>query len=220
MHKNFIIGLLTVWMSVGCNGHLFAAEPIPPTYFPLSVGNRWVYESSEGTPTALALETWKVIRQEGAAFVVQVTQPSMTDNDIEELLTPTTEGLMNLTRTRTDSPARTQTPELILKLPPTAGTSWKNESGRYAITGDSETITVPAGTFSSCIEVTYWAAEGNVKVVTVYAPGVGMVQREEQFPILGGIGDDLEAPTQGRTVLRLKEWKVESPESKVQDQSP
>lgn len=145
---------------------------------------------------------------------MRVTQPYMTISNVEELLTPTAEGMTHLTRTRTDSPGEAQTPRIILKLPPTAGASWKNENGRYAITSVDEIVTVPAGTFTGCIEVTHWTADGNVMVVTLYAPGIGMVQREERFPILAGIGS-ADAPTQGQTVLRLKEWKVQGPKSRV-----
>ena len=45
------------------------------------------------------------------------------------------------------------------------------------------------------------------KTVTLYAPGVGMVQRDESFAILGGVGGE-DSPRQGKLSLWLTEWQV------------
>jgi hypothetical protein len=72
-------------------------------------------------------------------------------------------------------------------------------------------VTVPAGTFSNCVEITRWRKETNITVVATYAPGVGMIQREETFPIIGGFGSgaDFDSLAKGRTILRLREWKLQ-----------
>ena len=93
----------------------------------------------------------------------------------------------------------------------------------YAVTAIDETVTVPAGTFTNCVEVTHWSASGTVTTITLYAPGVGMVQRDETFSVIGGgIGSfdasqfgrgigGFDTPQQGHAVLRLKERKITSP---------
>src|SRR3954468_16403879 len=69
------------------------AEVKSDNYFPLAVGNRWVYESSEGTEAEPALEAWEVTRQEGNAFVVQVQQPFVTVGGLDEQFVATSEGV-------------------------------------------------------------------------------------------------------------------------------
>ena len=70
------------------------AQPDPAAYFPLTVGNRWVYEASEGTST----EEWEVIREEEDAFVIQITADSLSTASFEEEFRPTPGGIERLTR--------------------------------------------------------------------------------------------------------------------------
>lgn len=204
---------------LGCGLYSFGslqAEPAAPAdYFPLAVGNRWTYESSEGTEAAPALETWEVTRQEETNFVLQVKQPYVTTERIEELIAASTDGVSSLSRTAEDHQTQETASQFFLKSPLTPGATWKNGTGRYAITAIDETVMVPAGTFTNCVEVTRWSTAGTATVISLYAPGVGMVQREERFQIIGGIGG-FDAPQQGRTMLRLKTWTVQDPKSQVQ----
>jgi hypothetical protein len=200
--------LLCIIVALGCwfqGSTALHAEPALVVYFPLAVGNRWVYESSESTEAMPVLESWEVTRQEEHTFVMRIKQPYVTTDGFEEFFVFTADGVRRLAR------ETGAVPRLFLKTPPKAGESWQNEDGRYAVTAVDETATVPAGTFTHCVEVTHWSAGGKVTVVSLYAPGVGMVQREETFPIIGGLGG-FETPQQGRTILRLKEWTVKSPE--------
>jgi hypothetical protein len=188
----------------------------PADYFPFTVGNRWVYESSEGSKEAPALESWEVIRQEGKVFVMHIQQPFVTLGGLEEVFEPVADGVQ---RRAQDAPPADAT--LILKLPLTAGSSWEGaDGGRYAVTAVGETVTVPAGTFTNCVEVTRWHKKTSTTVISTYASGVGMVQREEKFPLFGGLGGggDFEFAAQGRAVLRLKEWQVKSQKAKVKGQ--
>lgn len=189
---------------MGCSlvqATLGAAEDVNGDYFPLALGNRWVYESSEGTEETPALESWEVIRQEGSSFVLRIQQPFVTGGGIEEQFTVETNGL---TRRVPDSePPESQ---LILKLPVVAGARWQSGDGMYAVTAVDETVTTPAGAFTRCVEITRWHKGSRVAIVSTYAPGVGLVQREETFPVIGGLGGDFETAARGRTVLRLKEY--------------
>lgn len=202
-----LLYLLGEWL---CSPFLWGANLLPADYFPLAVGNRWIYESSEGTETAPALESWEVVGQHGQIFVVRIQQPFVTTEGITEQLVSTPDGIGRVAGEISVSEPLRSAPQFFLKVPLQVGTSWKNRDGRYAITLVDESVTVPAGTFANCLEVTRWSTGGTATVMTLYAPGVGMVQREERFQILGGIGG-FDTPQQGRTVLRLKEWKVKDP---------
>jgi hypothetical protein len=202
---------------------LLYAEPPPAAYFPLAVGNRWVYESSESTEVMPVVESWEVTRQEGNAFVLQIKQSYMTAEGIEEFFVSTADGMRRLDRQTASFEAVGAEPRFFLKAPLTVGATWKNADGKYAVTAIDETVTVPAGTFTNCVEVTHWSASGTVTTITLYAPGVGMVQRDETFSVIGGgIGSfdasqfgrgigGFDTPQQGHAVLRLKERKIPSP---------
>lgn len=201
MLKRMFAAFLTVAVCGLNQATLGTAETVSVEYFPLALGNRWVYESSEGTEEMPALESWEVIRQEGSAFVVRIQQPFVTLGGVEELFTLETEGL---TRRMPDSdPPESQ---LILKLPVVAGARWQSGDGVYAVTAVGEAVTTPAGSFADCVEITRWNKATRVTIVSIYAPGVGLIQREETFPVIGGPGGDLETLARGRTVLRLKEY--------------
>lgn len=195
--------ILAAYLSGGVM--LVAAEPVNSDYFPLAVGNRWVYESSEGSEEAPALETWEVVRQEGNGFVVRIQQPFVTVGGLEEQFEVGGDGVKH--RIQDASPSE---PQLILKFPPTAGVRWQSGEGVYALTAVGETVTTPAGAFANCVVVTRWHKANKITLVSTYAPGVGLIQREETFPIIGGLGGDFETPARGRTVLRLKEWSVKT----------
>ena len=180
------------------------AEAKPDNYFPLAVGNRWVYESSEGTEAEPALEAWEVTRQEGNAFVVQVQQPFVTVGGLDEQFVATSEGVQRRLPGAATSESQLQ---LILKLPPAVSASWEGVDGHYAITAVDATVTVPAGTFTHCVEVTRFRKETKVTEMITYAPGVGIIQRDETFPVIGGFGN-FETRARGHTVLRLREWKT------------
>lgn len=187
------------------------AEPPPAAYFPLAVGNRWVYESSESTDVTPVVESWEVTRQEGNAFVLQIKQTYMTAEGVEEFFVSTADGIRRLDRQTASFETMGAEPRFFLKAPLTVGATWKNADGKYAVTAIDETVTVPAGTFTNCVEVTHWSASGIVTTITLYAPGVGMVQRDETFSVMGiGIGS-LDTPQRGHAVLRLKERKITSP---------
>ncbi len=198
------------------------AQPDPAAYFPLTVGNRWVYEASEGTST----EEWEVIREEEDAFVVQITADSLSTASFEEEFRPTPDGIERLTRSDINVDTRPQPainrkfqpqpqaepngdagPAFVLKRPLRIGTVWENGDGRYEITALGQAVTVPAGTFEDCVEVMHWSRGGKVIVISLYAPGVGVVQRDETFPLLEGSGN-LNPNERQNLVLQLKEWTV------------
>ena len=173
-------------------------------YFPLSTGNRWVYEVQDRTDGAPpAEEHWEVISEEQGAFVLRIRHSDLPTGGFEESFIPTNEGIKRVAAETKDK----EHPPFVLKGPVQVGTTWEDDDGTYEITALDKTITVPAGTFYQCLEVTNRRRGGKATVLTLYAPGVGVVQREETFPIIEGSGS-FHPQRQDKAVMRLREWKL------------
>ena len=193
---SFWIG--TLLLTVGAS----RATVLPGEYFPLSLANRWLYESSEGTPRTPVTETWEVVSRKGPGYVMRIQQSLLAKDVPAEFVSASSDGVV-----MQPSESVYGTPQFILKPPILVGTTWKTPVGRYEITALNTLAAVPAGVFEDCIEVSFWSQNGQAKAVSVYAPGVGMVQREESFAILGGLGGE-DSPRQGTVSLWLTEWQV------------
>ena len=180
------------------------ATKLPGDYFPLSVANRWLYESSEGTPANPVTETWEVVGRKGAGYVLRIQQSLLPKDAPAEFVSASAAGVV---MQPSNAASRDGQPQFILKTPLALGATWKTSAGRYEITGLDALAAVPAGVFEDCIEVTFWSRNGQAKAVTLYVPGVGMVQRDESFTILGGLGGEA-GPRQGKVSLWLTEWHV------------
>ena len=196
------------------------AGPLPADYFPLAVGNRWHYESSEGDRFSPVTETWRIVERRGRDYVLEIRQSLLADGLPSEFVSVSPAGVAE--RPRTGAPI-----EFILKSPVRVGTTWKTGAGRFEITGLSESVVVPAGVFEGCLEVRFRAHNGQAAAVTLYAPGVGMVRRDETFTIFGGLGSDGAAASfpndsaamdsaagarLGRVRLWLSEWEPVAPD--------
>ena len=190
----FFFWIGTLVLTVGAS----QATELPGDYFPLSVANRWLYESSEGTPTTPVTETWEVVSRKGPGYMMRIRQSLLAKDSPPEFVSVSSDGVVMQPSETADG-----TPQFILKPPVTVGTTWKTPAGRYEITALNTLVAVPAGVFEDCIEVTFWSRQA--KAVTVYAPGVGMVQRDESFAILGGLGGE---KGQSTVSLWLTEWRV------------
>jgi hypothetical protein len=207
-----LIAMLGCWLQgVAVLG---AEQSVSPTYFPLAVGNRWVYEFSTSTDAPPIYESVAVIGQDGNAFSLWIKDDflngdTLTGNGYQETIFRTAEGLGYPSRVR-GTPQKpvvlSKEPQLFLKVPLTKGATWENNWGKYEVTAVDVTETVPAGTFKNCVEVTYRAYSGDVTIVSLYAPGVGLIQRDETFIAIAFAGG---GPV--RSLLRLKDWKVQEP---------
>ncbi len=183
------------------------ADP-PADYFPLSVGNRWVYASSEGNPSDPVNETWEVIRRKDSGFVMRIQQSLLAKDLPAEFISALPDGIVMQPYNDQHNEQRDRAaPQFILKTSLQLGTTWHTRDGRYKITALDGFAAVPADVFFRCLEVTFWSRNGQVKAVTLYAPGVGMVQRDESFAILGSVGGE-GSPRQGKVSLWLTEWQV------------
>lgn len=184
--------------------HLAQADDTAVTqYFPLATGNRWVYEVQDRTDGASpAAEQWEITREAQGAYVLRIRHSDLPTGGFEESFIPTNDGIKRVARETKDK----DHPPFFLKGPLRIGTTWEDDDGTYDITAVDKTVTVPAGTFAHCLEVTNLRRGGKATVTTLYAPGVGVVQREETFPIIEGSGS-FHPQRQDKALLRLREWK-------------
>lgn len=176
-------------------------------YFPLTVGNRWVYELQDRTDAPPVAEYWDVFREEHGAFMLRTRQSELTTGGFEEFFIPTSEGIKRFARETTNK----DNPPFFLKGPLQVGTTWNDEDGTYEITALDKGVAVPAGTFTHCLEVTNRRKGGKATVVTLYAPGVGVVRRKEVFPIIEGSGS-FYPQRQDKALLQLRGWKLNAAE--------
>lgn len=204
--------LLTVIVALGFwlqGAVLQAEESAPSMYFPLAVGDHWIYEFSTSTDAPPVYESVSVIRQEDSIFFLWIKDDYMsgdilTGNGFQEAILRTSEGVGFSGRDAQNLETVDGKPQLFLKTPLTAGATWKNNWGKYEVTAVDVTEKVPGGTFKNCIEVTYKANSGDVTIVSLYAPGVGLIMRDETFIAIAFAGG---GPV--RSLLRLKDWKVQ-----------
>jgi len=153
---------------VGCAGPATTGDaPVtddrwaPGRFFPLAVGNRWVYRTKFGKTVEENVVT--IDRQEGAVY--RDSRGSVLGLDPA--------GVRDERR-------------FLLKAPLTPGARWQStvEIGRveeYLVVGVDEEVSVPAGTFHGCVLVRGKSAVDaatELEIEWSYAPGVGLVKME------------------------------------------
>lgn len=165
-------------LALGC-----ARAPAPPArpagaapadFFPLSVGNEWVYRDES---PALPPE------RQGSVRVVRILERTrdgyFRDNERGEL--------------RADPDCLHDRSRRLLCAPIAPGKTWSSvvsvsSTERFEITGVDEEVTTPAGRFAGCVRVRARnrAAPATDHVLEItYAPGVGPV-RLETFVVVEG----------------------------------
>jgi hypothetical protein len=145
----------------------------PADYFPLAIGNEWVYQDES---PALAPE------QRGQARTVRIVERTadgyFKDSQRGEL--------------RLDGGCLHDRTRRLLCGPIAAGTRWSSivsasSTERYEIAAVGEAVATPAGTFEGCVRVraSNRAAQGAEHLLEItYAPGVGPVKLET-FAVVG-----------------------------------
>jgi len=146
---------------------------VPGDYFPLAVGNEWVYrDESPALPSDRrgAHRTVRILERTSDAYY--------RDNERGEL--------------RADRDCVHDRTRRILCGPIAVGTSWSSvvsvsSTERYEIAAVGETVSTPAGRFDGCVRVRAHnrAAPGTDHVLEItYAPHVGPI-RIETFAVVG-----------------------------------
>jgi hypothetical protein len=146
----------------------------PADYFPLAVGNEWVYrdESPALPPERRGAErTVRIVDRTGDGFY--------RDNERGEL--------------RADPDCVRDRTRRLLCVPIAPGTTWASvvsvsSTERYEIAAVGEAVKTPAGRFQNCVKVRAHnraAATTDLVNEITYAPGVGPV-RIETFAVVEG----------------------------------
>ncbi len=138
------------------------------SYYPLAVGNRWVYVDSTGT------EHEEILSDHIGEFFYNPRTRLGTAHEPEGIR----QAVFNKGIPRSSW--------FILKLPIRTGAIWSSEDLLYEITNTSKTALVRAGTFRDCVEVRVRhkrefvtnREKGTVEAVLLitFAPGVGPVE--------------------------------------------
>lgn len=184
---------------IGCGDNDTPAGPQSGTdsaYYPLAVGNQWVYNRSGSISVAgISLSTISgenvsdITGQisHGDGFQVYVQEYDMSDTietaGQEVFLDSTFTTYMNITDAGVYSYVSLAGSDSVgfVPFPLQVGATWQF-SEEPPMTGEilslTETVNVPAGTFENCLEMRLiWVESGNtVENVTDFAPNVGRVR--------------------------------------------
>jgi hypothetical protein len=160
-----------------------ASSRKPADYFPLAVGNEWVYrdESPALPPERRAGRTVRILERTGDGY--------FRDSERGEL--------------RADPDCLHDRARRLLCGPVAVGTTWTSvvsvsSTERYEIAAVDERVRTPAGSFDGCVRVrghNRAGARADHVLEITYAPGVGPV-RIETFAVVDG-----KATPQVRAVL-------------------
>ncbi len=162
-----------------------AAGAVPADYFPLAVGNEWIYRDESP-----ALPPERRGNERTVRIVERTADGYFKDTERGEL--------------RSDAACLHDRTRRLLCGPIAAGTRWTSivsasSTERYEIAAVGEAVSTPAGAFEGCVRVRAHNRAGpdadNVLEIT-YAPGVGPVKLET-FSVVGSA-----VTPQVRAVLR------------------
>ncbi|MBI3303020.1 MAG: DUF3179 domain-containing protein [Deltaproteobacteria bacterium] len=195
-------------------------------YFPLAPGNVWLFEQrSLFNGRVEATEEWVLTQQDGKRFVLTSTyRPTEGSEALGEAKEVVTQEYLTLKEDglwKAFQPASTaEDAAFVLKLPLQVGTSWKDKQGTYTITRTGLQVELAGRTFSKCVEVTFQDNDGVFTIISLYAPGVGMIRQETvgksmmelgMGDVGGGIGQEF------RQLLVLKSWQVQDGATSVRE---
>lgn len=165
-------------LAAGCAGApartAAPADAAPADYFPLAVGNEWVYRDES---PALPPERRGATR--AVRILERTTDGYFLDSERGEL--------------RADRDCLHDRSRRLLCAPIAPGTAWASvvsvsSTERYEIAAVDEVVATPAGSFAGCVKVRAHNRAGpstdHVLEIT-YAPGVGPV-RLETFVVVDG----------------------------------
>ena len=153
----------------GCKSYLHL-DPLrkPADFYPLALGNRWVYLDSTGT------ELEEVLSDHIGEYFYNAKTRLGTSHAVE--------GVMQANFHK----GIARSPRHLIKKPLTIGATWRAEDLLYEITETNKRIQVRAGIFEHCLEVRVRhhrefvtrREKGAVEtyVTITFAPGVGPVE--------------------------------------------
>ena len=198
--KKYIVTVLILGLTIGCGDSTSPSGPqagSDSAYYPLSVGNQWVYSRSGSVSVAgisfstISGENITDITGQvshGDGFLVYVQENDMSDTIDTAgqvvVLDSTFTTYMNITDAGLYSYVSLAGADSVgfVPFPLEVGATWQF-SDEPPMTGEilslSETVAVPGGTFESCLEMKLtWVDATGLTVINVtdFAPNVGRVR--------------------------------------------
>jgi hypothetical protein len=194
---------------------------VSSAYFPLRVGNWWVYEEQDAAGNALSRETWTVVEADARSRAGEYLLRSLTKRldalghrrhrfEGHEYLRAAPDGL----RKRYPAGLDAELEVLLVKEPPSAGLTWRDAQGRCTVTGEREPCAGPDGPLAGCLVIVCTLGEPPLTIVTsTYAREIGMVRQDvDVLQLLPGNGPAALLPSEargdGHSVLRLIRFNV------------
>jgi hypothetical protein len=192
-------------------------------YFPLRVGNSWIYEERDRSDIALSRETWRLVATQSdgqagefhlEARIRRLDALGDADRPWEghEYLRLAGDGLHK----RFPGGRHAEIDVLLVKHPARSGTRWRDAQGLCEIT-DEARCSGPDDDLLECVVIVCRLGEPLATVVTsTYARGIGMVLQEidiaQLVPRLPGADFFLPANPVGggHSVLRLVAFDVDA----------
>jgi hypothetical protein len=188
-----VIGCLTTALAAGCAHAPTAPAPAggPADYFPLAVGNEWVY--ADRSPQLSTAE--RDARERKVRILRRDPEGFFHDSSRGEL--------------RADADCLRDRLRRLLCKPFETGRRWVSvvsvsSTERYEIAAVGERVATPAGTFDGCIRVRAHNRAGpdtDQVLETTYAPGVGVVRLETFVVVKGRVTPQVKA--------ELKSYRLE-----------
>ncbi|HYN37984.1 MAG TPA: hypothetical protein VES39_01910 [Rhodospirillales bacterium] len=187
-------------------------------YYPLDAGIVWQYRVSLIEGGAVVAGNANVLNLEPATIFDHTAVPQRSDlfgQTVVRYLAQTEGGIVQIAQqSGTAPPVANNPPDYVLRLPLNSGTSWSStwnsarERGRVSfptvktITGNRDTVMVPAGTFTDCLHV---RIAGRSEVALLAGPATVAVTGEEWYaPDVGFIkGAFRETVNQGEAAIEL-----------------
>jgi len=188
--------LMALLMTIGCGSS--STGPTPPAdYVPLTLGNTWnysvdgyVYVTDQDTITITGTSTQTILavvmHQQGFELYEfqNVGTITMTTPDTTITSTDTTSSFIYETDTELRAYDDTVSTyyELVFPLPVVLGDTWLPDSEDPNVTREvmsvTETVSVPAGTYTNCALLSDTDSEAPDAVFYMYfAPGLGNVRQ-------------------------------------------
>lgn len=148
------------------------------TYYPLAVGNEWVYE---GIGNEYAAYTQKVAYSKDNKYQVMIDNGGTVSANIyvlneDSLVRTYSEAEVYDDKNILDEKENME--DIIIKAPIEVGTKWESQGNQCEITDIDAAVTVPAGTFDDCIVIKVTYKESGAFSNIYYCKGVGLVKSE------------------------------------------
>ncbi len=139
--------------------HLTGCDRRLASYYPLAVGNEWHFVTTYADTGEVKRHVERIRGRKEKTFFFEHG---------ETIIHMTGSGLVNANGV------------FILRYPFRQGYTWEQSGIRLVYSGVGVTVTVPAGTFTECVEVTWYSTKDDRDYVSkcTYAPNVGPVKYE------------------------------------------